>query len=447
MPEILAPEQVKTTLRRLHENGFAAYAVGGCVRDSLLGKTPLDWDITTAARPEETERVFSDCRLIETGVQHGTVTVLLDGLSLEITTFRVDGDYLDARHPASVAFTSRLKEDLLRRDFTVNTLCWNEQDGVVDLCGGLADLQNGILRAVGAPDRRFSEDALRILRGVRFASVLGFTIEPNTAESILRNRQLLTKVAAERIREEFSKLLCGKNVAAVLDRYREVIAVFIPEVRALFDCPQNTPYHCFDVYRHTLAALENTEPTEKLRLCMFFHDFGKPVCRKTDENGQDHFKGHQKVGAEIVKPILKRLHYDNSTVKTVTGWIAIHDLKSPKTKIEAKQLLSEIGVDNYRALIKIKRADNRGKAQPYAIDEKLRRMADFLAEILENHECYDLRGLAVNGDDLKAVGITDGKAIRDALNGLLGLVITEQCGNEPSALLAHIQRAQHTEIG
>lgn len=447
MPEILAPEQVKTTLRRLHENGFAAYAVGGCVRDSLLGKTPLDWDITTAARPEETERVFSDCRLIETGVQHGTVTVLLDGLSLEITTFRVDGDYLDARHPASVAFTSRLKEDLLRRDFTVNTLCWNEQDGVVDLCGGLADLQNGILRAVGAPDRRFSEDALRILRGIRFASVLGFTIEPNTAESILRNRQLLTKVAAERIREEFSKLLCGKNAAAVLDRYREVIAVFIPEVRALFDCPQNTPYHCFDVYRHTLATLENIEPTEALRLCMFFHDFGKPVCRKTDENGQDHFKGHQKVGAEIVKPILKRLRYDNSTVKTVTGWIAIHDLKSPKTKIEAKQLLSEIGVDNYRALIKIKRADNRGKAQPHAIDEKLRRMADFLAEILENHECYDLRGLAVNGDDLKAAGIPDGKAIRDALNGLLGLVITEQCGNEPSALLAHIQRAQHTEIG
>ena len=447
MPEILAPEQVKTALLRLHENGFAAYAVGGCVRDSLLGKTPLDWDITTAARPEETERVFSDCRLIETGVQHGTVTVLLDGLSLEITTFRVDGDYLDARHPASVAFTSRLKEDLLRRDFTVNTLCWNEQDGVVDLCGGLADLQNGILRAVGAPDRRFSEDALRILRGIRFASVLGFTIEPNTAESILRNRQLLTKVAAERIREEFSKLLCGKNAAAVLDRYREVIAVFIPEVRALFDCPQNTPYHCFDVYRHTLATLENIEPTEALRLCMFFHDFGKPVCRKTDENGQDHFKGHQKVGAEIVKPILKRLRYDNSTVKTVTGWIAIHDLKSPKTKIEAKQLLSEIGVDNYRALIKIKRADNRGKAQPHAIDEKLRRMADFLAEILENHECYDLRGLAVNGDDLKAVGITDGKAIRDALNGLLGLVITEQCGNEPSALLAHIQRAQHTEIG
>ena len=215
MPEILAPEQVKAALHRLHENGFAAYAVGGCVRDSLLGKTPLDWDITTDACPEETERVFADCRLIETGLQHGTVTVLSDGMPLEITTFRVDGDYLDARHPESVSFTRNLKADLLRRDFTINTLCWNEQDGVVDLCGGLADLQNGILRAVGDPDCRFSEDALRILRGIRFASVLGFTIEAETAESILRNRQLLSKVAAERIRVEFSKLLCGKNAAAV----------------------------------------------------------------------------------------------------------------------------------------------------------------------------------------------------------------------------------------
>ena len=438
MPEIPAPEQVKTALRRLNESGFSAYAVGGCVRDSLLGKAPLDWDITTDARPEETERVFADCRLIETGLQHGTVTVLLDGMPLEITTFRVDGDYLDARHPESVAFTRNLKEDLLRRDFTVNTLCWNEQDGVVDLCGGLFDLQNGILRAVGNPDHRFAEDALRILRGIRFASVLGFAIEPNTAESILRNRQSLSKIAAERIRVEFTKLLCGKNAAEVLDRYREVIAVFIPEVRALFDCPQNTVYHCFDVYRHTLATVENIPPREALRLCMFFHDFGKPLCRKTDENGQDHFKGHEKASVQIVLPILKRLRFDNSTVKTVTNWIALHDTKSPKTKIEAKKLLSEIGVENYRALIEIKRADNRGKAQPHAIDEKLRRMEDFLSEILENNECYDLHGLAVNGDDLKSAGITDGKEIRDTLNRLLELVITERCENEKDTLLKRI---------
>lgn len=436
MPEIKAPNQVKTALRRLHESGFSAYAVGGCVRDSLLSKTPLDWDITTDARPEETESVFGDFRLIETGMRHGTVTVLLDGMPLEITTFRVDGDYLDARHPESVAFTCNLQADLVRRDFTVNTLCWSEETGLVDLCGGLSDLENGILRAVGDPDRRFQEDALRILRGIRFASVLGFSIDCETAESILKNRQLLLKIAPERIRVEFSKLLCGKNAEKILDEYREVIAVFIPEVRAIFDCPQNTVYHCFDVYRHTLAALKSIEPTEKLRLCMFFHDFGKPRCRKTDENGTDHFKGHQKVGAEIVMPILKRLRYDNDTVKTVTDLIAIHDLNAPKSKIEAKELLHAIGEEHYRALIKIKQADCRGKAQPHAIDEKLLRMENYLEEILQNHECYSLKQLAINGNDLKALGITDGIEIRDTLNRLLELVIQEACENERTALLA-----------
>lgn len=438
MPEIFVPEQVKNALRRLHENGFEAFAVGGCVRDSLLSQTPLDWDITTSARPTATEHVFQDCRFWETGIQHGTVTVLLDGMPLEITTFRVDGDYCDARHPQSVAFTSDLKEDLLRRDFTVNTLCWSEETGIVDLCGGLSDLQNGILRAVGNPDRRFREDALRILRGIRFAAVLGFQIEEETAQSILRNRPLLLKIAPERIRVEFSKLLCGKNAAEVLKQYREVIAVFIPEVRALFDCPQNTPYHCRDVYRHTLSALENTEPEELLRLCMFFHDFGKPLCRKTDKNGTDHFKGHQKVGAEIVEPILKRLRYDNKTVKTVTNLIAIHDLKAPKTKVEAKLLLSQIGVDSYRALIKIKRADCRGKAQPHAIDEKLAHMEEYFNEILKNNECYTLAQLAVNGEDLKTAGITDGKEIRDTLSRLLETVIREECPNEKAALLSKI---------
>ena len=435
MHEISAPEEVKTALRKLHENGFAAYAVGGCVRDSLLGKTPVDWDITTSALPAETERVFSDFRLVETGLQHGTVTVLFGDMPLEITTFRVDGDYRDARHPESVTFTRHLKDDLLRRDFTVNTLCWNEQEGVLDLCGGLADLQAGILRAVGEADKRFTEDALRILRGIRFASTLGFSIEPQTANSILRNRQLLSKVAAERIRVEFVKLLCGKNAAKILDDYREVIAVFIPEVRALFDCPQNTKYHCFDVYRHTLTALENIPAQEDLRLCMFFHDFGKPACRKTDENGTDHFKGHETVSAQIAEPILRRLRFDNKTVKTVTNWIAIHDTKSAVTKVAAKQLLSKIGVDNYRALILIKRADNRGKAQPHAIDGKLQCMEALLSEILENEECYSLRQLAVNGDDLKTAGITDGKQIHSTLQMLLEAVITGACENERAALL------------
>lgn len=437
MPEIKAPEQVKTALRLLQESGFESYAVGGCVRDSLLGNAPDDWDITTSALPVETEAVFQNYRLIETGLQHGTVTVILDGMPLEITTFRVDGDYLDARHPESVTFTRSLRDDLARRDFTVNTLCWNETDGVVDLFGGTADLQNRLLRAVGEPDKRFQEDALRILRGIRFASVLGFTLEEATADSILRNRQLLSAVAKERIRVEFSKLLCGQNAAQVLERFHEVVEVFIPELRPLVGCPQNTKYHCFDVFHHTLAALENIPPLEIPRLCMFFHDFGKPVCRHTDADGTDHFKGHEQKSAEIVEPILRRLRYDNHTVKTVTERIRIHDTKSAVTKVRAKKLLSEIGIENYRALMDIKRADCRGKADPHAIDEKLQKMDALLTEILRNGECYALKQLAVNGNDLKAIGIADGKSIHDVLDALLLAVIEERRPNEKAALLEY----------
>ncbi len=439
MSDICAPEQVKTALRRLHASGFEAFAVGGCVRDCLLGKTPYDWDITTSARPEETEQVFSDFRILETGMKHGTVTVLLDGTALEITTYRIDGVYLDARRPESVSFSTHIQDDLARRDFTVNTLCWNEELGVLDLFGGIADLKSGILRTVGDADKRFCEDALRILRGIRFASTLGFQIEETTAESILRNRHLLTKIAAERIRVEFGKLLCGKNAAAVLEQYHAVIEVFIPELAALVGCAQNTPYHCYDVFHHTLAALENIEPTEELRLCMFFHDFGKPACRKTDANGRDHFKGHEAVGAQMAEPILRRLRYDRKTIEKVTKLIRMHDTKSPKTKIQAKHLLSEIGEENYRALMQIKRADTRGKANPYAIDEKLAHMEMFLSEILQNGECYSLPQLAVNGDDLLAAGIPSGKALRSVLESLLDAVIEERCPNEKAALLAALR--------
>lgn len=435
MSEIKAPEQVKTALHLLQNSGFEAYAVGGCVRDSLLGHAPDDWDITTSARPEETEAVFREYRLIETGLQHGTVTVILDGMPLEITTFRVDGAYLDARHPESVAFTRSLRDDLARRDFTVNTLCWNEKDGIVDWFGGIADLQNKILRAVGEPDKRFQEDALRILRGIRFAAVLGFTLEAETANSILRNRRLLSAVAKERIRTEFGKLLCGQNAPQILERFHEVIEVFIPELRPLVGCPQNTKYHCLDVFHHTLATLENIPPAEIPRICMFFHDFGKPACRRTDSDGTDHFKGHEQKSAEIAEPILRRLRYDNRTVKTVTERIRIHDTKSAVTKVQAKKLLSKIGVDNYRALMDMKRADCRGKAEPHAIDEKLQKMDALLTEILTNNECFSLKQLAVNGNDLKNIGMTDGKTICAALEALLCAVIEERCPNEKAALL------------
>lgn len=441
MNAVHAPKPVEKALRMLCQANQEAYAVGGCLRDCLLGKTPSDWDITTSATPEETKQIFRGFRVLETGIQHGTVTVLLDGTPLEITTYRIDGQYLDARHPKSVSFSSSLADDVQRRDFTVNTLCWNPTDGIVDLCGGAADLQNGILRAVGEPDRRFREDALRILRGLRFSATLGFELETATAQSILLNRQLLTAVSAERIREEFTKLLLGKNAAEVLREFHEVIEVFIPELTPLLGCPQNTRYHCYDVFEHTLHALESIDTDETLRLCMFFHDFAKPLCRRTDENGTDHFKGHEKTGSELVRPILTRLRYPRKTVDTVTELIAIHDTKSPKTKVEAKQLLRKIGVGHYRQLIKIKRADNRAKADPHAIDKKLLQMENYLSEISESGECYCLKDLAINGNDLKAAGISDGPEIQRKLNWLLDAVISEACPNEKTALLAKLQTA------
>lgn len=441
MNAVHAPKPVEKALSMLCQANQEAYAVGGCVRDCLLGKTPSDWDITTSATPEETKQIFRGFRVLETGIQHGTVTVLLDGTPLEITTYRIDGQYLDARHPKSVSFSRSLADDVQRRDFTVNTLCWNPTDGIVDLCGGAADLQKGILRAVGEPDRRFREDALRILRGLRFSATLGFELEAETAKSILRNRQLLTAVSAERIREEFTKLLLGKNAAEVLREFHEVIEVFIPELTPLLGCPQNTRYHCYDVFEHTLHALESIEADETLRLCMFFHDFAKPLCRRTDENGTDHFKGHEKTGSELVRPILTRLRYPRKTVDTVTELIAIHDTKAPKTKVEAKQLLRKIGVEHYRQLIKIKRADNRAKADPHAIDKKLLQMENYLSEISESGECYCLKDLAINGNDLKAAGISDGPEIQRKLNWLLDAVISEACLNEKTALLAKLQTA------
>ncbi len=435
--QIDAPKQVRAALQRLANSGFEAFAVGGCVRDSLLGLVPGDWDITTAALPKEVEAVFADCRLIETGLRHGTVTVLLDGMPLEITTYRVDGDYKDARHPQSVTFSRNLREDLLRRDFTVNTLCWNEQRGVVDLFDGIKDLQAGTLRAVGEPEQRFSEDALRILRGVRFASTLGFAVAPDTAEAMLATRALLGRIAAERIREEFTKLICGKAAGAAIDRFAPVLEVFLPELSALIGCQQNTPYHCYDVFHHTLAALDAAPQEETLRLCMFFHDFGKPACRRVDANGVAHFKGHAIVSARLTEQILRRMRYPNKTVRRVTHLVEIHDTKAPLDRVQARKLLARLGEEDYRALIEIKRADCRAKAQPHAIDRKLEDMERFLREILKDGDCVSLHTLAVNGDDLLAAGVPAGSTLRAALEGLLNAVMEGRCSNEKGALLSY----------
>lgn len=433
--DIKLPDTVERALDALYAAGFEAYTVGGCVRDILLGLTPFDWDITTSALPQEIQAVFQGERTLDTGLKHGTVTVVLDGTPLEITTYRTDGSYTDNRRPDSVTFSCTLSDDLTRRDFTVNTLCYAPQTGIVDLLGGKADLENKILRAVGDPDKRFLEDALRMMRGIRFSAQLGFPIEEKTAESIRRNRELLRNIAAERIRAEFCKLLMGKDAARVLLSYPEVLEVFLPELAAVRDFPQNTPYHKYDVYTHSVYALGNAPPDLSLRLCLFFHDFGKPACHTQDEHGISHFKGHPEKGAKLADEILRRLRFDNKTRETVCLLIRYHDCRIPKTKVQAKRLLREIGTENYQRLLQVKYADESAKAYPQKKLEDLKNAEALLSEILENKECYTLSQLAINGNDLQNAGFKSGKALKARLEFLLDAVIKEECPNNENALL------------
>ncbi len=430
------PEKVNKIIKLLKDNGFEAYAVGGCVRDTVMGIPANDFDITTSALPEETKKVFSNYRIIENGIKHGTVTVIIDKEPFEITTYRIDGDYLDNRRPKTVSFSRNLKDDLARRDFTVNTLCYNEDDGLIDVFGGINDIENKVIRCVGDAKKRFREDALRIMRALRFSAVLGFEIEKETADAIKSEKDLLKNIATERIRDEFTKLVCGKNAPKIIAEYHEVIEIFIPEISALFGCKQNTPYHIYDVAEHTLCALGFIENSEKLKLAMFFHDIAKPICKKTDENSVDHFKGHALIGEKLTFDILKRMRYDNKTVNTVSRLVAIHSDRCPVTKQQAKLMLCEIGVENYSAFIKIRRADCLAKANPHSHDIKLENMQIFLEEILKNEECFSLKDLKINGNILKKLGVKEGKNIQEILQKLLYKVINEECENSQKSLVA-----------
>lgn len=442
--EFKLPVQVNNAIRLLKDNGFEAYCVGGCVRDMVMGIEPHDYDITTSATPDEMKAVFKGFRIIETGIKHGTLTVISDGMPLEITTYRVDGEYLDNRHPESVSFSRKLCDDLSRRDFTVNTLCCNEEEGIIDLFGGINDINSKTIRCVGEPDRRFNEDALRIIRGLRFSAVLGFEIEKETAKSILKNKDLLSNIAIERIREEFTKLICAEHIFGLIRDYHEVIEVFIPEYKALKGCEQNTPYHLYDVFEHSLRAVEAIEKDKILKLTMFLHDIAKPVCKTTDENGRDHFKGHAVVGSGEAQKILERMKYDNKTVCAVCSLISIHSLPVPNTKPEAKHFLNLYGEECYKGFIKVRRADLAAKANSHCQDERLERMESFLYEIIKNGECYTLKQLSVNGNDLKLIGIVNGKQISKVLSLLLDEVIEEELENKKDELLKRAKEYTQT---
>ena len=434
------PQAALSAIEQLNSAGFSAYLVGGCVRDLLLGREPGDFDITTAALPEQVEAVFAGQRIIETGLKHGTVTVLLGGMPLEITTYRQDVSYSDHRHPDAVRFTPRLEEDLARRDFTVNAMAWHPEEGLADRFGGREDLERGLIRCVGEPSARFGEDALRILRALRFSSVLGFAIEPETAAAALELRQTLELVSRERIAAELTKLICGKDVRRVVTEHWPILAVPIPELTAMADCDQHSKYHCYDVLTHCAVSAEAVPPEKIVRWAALLHDVGKPYRFSMDEAGCGHFYGHAEVGAEMTEEILTRLRFDRDTVRRVRALVELHDYPlDPAAQSSAKgvkKLLRRLGEEDFFRLLDVKRGDSMAHAPQYRERIEICDRAEAQArELLAQAACFTLKDLAVKGGDLQAIGVPPGPEMGRILDRLLDEVISDRIPNEKQVLL------------
>ena len=435
--KISIPDNVKTIIEILNNSGHESFIVGGCVRDSLMGIIPNDWDICTSAKPEQIKECFKEFNTFDSGIKHGTISIVIDKEIFEVTTYRIDGEYTDNRRPESVTFTDDITKDLARRDFTINAMAYNESKGLVDPFNGQTDLRSNIIRCVRNPDERFNEDALRIIRALRFASTYDLVIEENTSVSILKNAELLNNIAVERITVEFNKLICGKGAENILDNYRDVIAVFIPEIKKMFDFKQKTKHHNRDVWHHTIHSVSQIDSDPLLRVTMLFHDLGKPEACTYDSDGSTHFKGHPKYSAKIAESILRRLKYPVSFIEDCLKLIIYHDVRFTGSKKQLKHVMSAIGENNVRLLLKVQRADIMAQSE-YMHEEKLQKIetaCKVFNEILEEQSCFTLKQLAVNGNDLKAIGITDGKTIGKALKYLLSLVIDEKIKNDKSVLL------------
>ena len=435
---ISIPDNVKIILDRLKNAGFEAYCVGGAVRDSIMGVTPGDWDITTSALPEETRELFKDFRTVDTGLKHGTLTVIIDRTPYEVTTFRIDGEYGDNRHPKKVTFTGKICDDLARRDFTVNALAYNEESGLVDLYGGQRDIYNSIIRTVGNADTRFNEDGLRIMRALRFSSTLGFEIEEETKKSIHKNKDLLQNISAERLTVELTKLLCGKNAFNILMEYPDVLSVFIPEIAPAVNFTQYGKKHAYDVWEHICHTVDTIPQDRTLRLTMLLHDLGKVLTHKLNENGDSTFKNHAALGGEMAREILTRLKFDKKTINRVSFLVGCHDFEPPETKTELKKHLKTKTPEDIRTLLVIKKSDRGALSESYRdISEGTAQTLKWLEEIEINNECCTISQLAVNGKDLEKNGLK-GEEIGTTLNNLLDAVIENKVENTKADLLTYI---------
>lgn len=434
--KIKLPADVQKIISDIEAAGFEAYAVGGCIRDSILGREPDDWDITTSAYPEDIKKIFR--RTVDTGIQHGTVTVLMRGEGYEVTTYRIDGIYEDARHPKDVSFTDDLTEDLKRRDFTINAMAYNETRGLVDEFDGIGDLKRKVIRCVGDPMERFSEDALRMMRAVRFAAQLGFEIDPDTRGAVKELAPNLERVSVERILTELTKLICSDHPEMLRDCYElGLTAVFLPEFDKCMSSPQNIKHHCYNVGEHILHTMEAIRADRVLRFTMLFHDIAKPEVMTVDEEGIIHNKGHATLGEEVSARILRRLHADNALIDTVKVLVRYHDWRFEADKRSVRRAMNKIGYDLFPLMLEVQRADISGQSD-YKREEKIARLNDITAlyqEIVADQDAIHIRDLAVSGRDLIDAGIKPGAEIGDILNEMLDHVLDKPEDNKKEILM------------
>lgn len=443
----IIPKNARLLLNLLQGYGYEAFVVGGCVRDMLRNKIPHDWDITTSALPETVEKILSinHYKFIETGLKHGTITAVVDSEQYEITTYRQDGTYEDNRHPSNVTFVNDLKEDLSRRDFTINAMAYNTE--LIDVFGGFNDLQNKIIRAVGEPDVRFKEDALRILRALRFAAAFGFDIEPKTKEAIFKNKKLLLNISKERIQQELSKILLSEHCGNKIFReYIEVFNVIIPELSNIIGFQQHNPHHLYDVWEHTLHCMDAVNENDDLivRLSVLFHDIGKPDVFSFDEYGVGHFLKHADVSANYTTQILTRLKFSNEVIDKVTELVKYHDISLSNSTKTVKRLLNKLGENQLIQLLLLKTYDVYGQSD-YQREDKLlliQFVTDEAQKIIAQNECFSLKDLAVNGNDLIAAGFKEGKIIGEMLNNILDKVINNELENNKDAILNYIHNCK-----
>ena len=439
--QIILPEKVQYILHTLEEAGFEAYAVGGCVRDSLLGREPDDWDITTSARPQQVKAVFP--RTIDTGIQHGTVTVMMGKEGFEVTTYRIDGEYEDSHHPKEVIFTANLVEDLKRRDFTINAFAYNDRSGIVDAFDGMTDLQNGIIRCVGEAKERFTEDALRMMRAVRFSAQLGYSIEEKTKEAIIELAPNLKNISAERIQVELVKLLQSPHPDYLRIAYDlGITKVILPEFDRAMETPQNNPHHVYNVGEHLLHTLLYVKPDRSLRIAALLHDIAKPDTEETDSDGISHFHGHADAGEEKAAAILRRLKFDNDTISKVKKYVKYHDYKIEPRPRAVRRALNKIGKEYFEQILELKQADMLAQStyQREEKEENLRQVRALYEEILRKEECVSLKELALTGKDLMELGVPQGKQLGMILQQLLEDVLENPEHNTREYLVTLVQQ-------